>query len=265
MFAGSRRFVAALAFAVPAVAGAQGFEYAPGASQYRVVQSTKAAQEVMGQKQEIESQSTQVVSVTLTRAAKDTVAMDITLDTIFSTNSMNVPTQVMDKFIGMKVAARISPTGVFYSAKGPDEQTMPNASTLTEQMGNFFPRMRATLQKGATWTDTTTGKVTQGGLEIERKTVSHYTVEGDTTVANMKSWKVVRRDSTTMSGSGNSPNGPMTMEGTTKGMGSIFVSPTGQFLGIEGTEDATLKIVLSANGMEIGVTQSATTKVEKIK
>lgn len=265
MLAGSRRFVAALALAVPALAGAQSFEYAPGTSQYRVVQSTKAAQEVMGQKNEIESQSTQVVSIKLTRAAKDTVAMDITLDTIFSTNNMNVPSQMMDKFIGMKVAAKISPTGVFYSATGPGEQALANSSTLTDQMGNFLPRMRATLQKGATWTDTTTGKVSQGGVEIERKTVSRYTVEGDTTIANMKSWKVVRRDSTTMSGSGNSPNGPLTMEGTTKGVGSIFVSPTGHFLGIDGTEDATLKIVLSANGMEIGVTQSATTKVEKIK
>ena len=69
MLAGSRRFVAALALAVPALAGAQSFEYAPGTSQYRVVQSTKAAQEVMGQKNEIESQSTQVVSIKLTRAA----------------------------------------------------------------------------------------------------------------------------------------------------------------------------------------------------
>ena len=81
----------------------------------------------MGQKNEIESQSTQVVSIKLTRAAKDTVAMDITLDTIFSTNNMNVPSQMMDKFIGMKVAAKISPTGVFYSATGPGEQALANS------------------------------------------------------------------------------------------------------------------------------------------
>jgi hypothetical protein len=264
MFAGSR-FIVALAVAVPALAGAQGFEYAAGTSQYRVVQATKAAQEVMGQKQEIESQSTQVMSVKLTRATKDTLAVDITLDTIFTSNSVGMPTNAVDKFIGMKVAAKMSPIGIFYSASGPTEQALPNSSSMTESLGKFFPRLRTTLQKGASWTDTTTGKVSQGGLDIERKTVSHYTVEGDTTVASTKTWKIVRRDSTTMSGSGNTANGPMTMEGTTKGLGAIFVTPTGQFLGVDASEDATLKLVLSANGMEIGVTQSATTKVEKIK
>jgi hypothetical protein len=265
MFAGARRFAVVLSFAGPAVAGAQGFEYAPGTAQYRVLQNTKAAQEVMGQKQEIESQSTQLVTVKLTRAAKDTVAMDITLDTIYASNNMGMPTNAVDKFNGMKVAAKISPTGTFYSALGPDEKTLPNSGDMTNAMGTFLPRLRATLQRGATWTDTTTGKVSQGGMEIDRKTVSRFTVEGDTTVASVKAWKIVRRDSTTMTGSGNSPNGPMTMEGTTKGLGSIFVSPTGQFIGVDATEDASLKIVLSANGMEIGVTQSATTKVEKVK
>ena len=260
MFAGPRRFALVLSVATPVMAGAQGFEYAPGAAQYRVTQSTKAAQEVMGQTQEIESQSTQVLSVLLKRATRDTVAMDITIDTIYSSNNVGMPTNNVDKFNKMKVAAKLSPTGTFYTATGPGETALPNSTAMTEQMGQFLPRLRATLQAGATWTDTTTGKLSQAGMEIDRKTISHYTVEGDTTVGAIKSWKIVRHDSTTMTGSGNSPNGPMTMEGTTHGTGSIFVTPTGQFVGVDATENASLKIVLSANGMEIGITQSATPK-----
>lgn len=259
------RLALALSIALPTIAAAQGFEYAPGTAKYRVVQTTKAAQDIMGQKQEIESSSKQIMTVTLARASKDTVAVSVVLDSITSTNSMGMPTQLIDRFIGMKVAAKVSPTGTFYSVQGPTEDALPNSTTMTEALGNFLPKLRGRLDKGATWTDTTTGKMKQGGIDIDRKTVSKYTVEGDTTIGTEKSWKVVRIDSTTMSGSGSSQNGPMTMEGTTKGKGSIFVSSKGVFLGAEGTEEAVLKIVLAANGMEIGVTQNAATKVEKLK
>lgn len=264
MFAGSRLalvFTAALGTAVQA----QGFEYAAGSATYRVTQSTRAAQDVMGQKQEIESSSNQVVSLTLSRAARDTLTLDIVLDSISSTNSMGMPTQMTDRLAGMKVAAKVSPVGAFYSARGPDESTTPNAATLTQAMGNFLPKLRGNLARGSSWTDTTTARVSQGGMEIERKTISKYTVEGDTTVGAEKALKLARVDSTTMTGSGNGPNGPMTMEGTTNGAGSIVVTPKGVFLGAAATESASLKIVLAANGMEVGVTQSATTKVEKIR
>jgi len=265
MFVRPTRLALALSIALPTIAAAQGFEYAPGSARYRVVQTTKAAQEIMGQKQEIESSSNQVMTVTLARSAKDTVAMSVVLDSMTSSNSMGMPTQLIDRFIGMKVAAKVSPTGRFYTVEGPGEQALPNSTSMTDALGNFLPKMRARLDKGITWTDTTTGKVKQGGIDIDRKTISKYTVEGDTTIGAEKSWKVVRIDSTSMSGSGASQNGLMTMEGTTTGKGSIFVSPKGVFLGAEGTEAAVLKIILAANGMEIGVTQNAVTKVEKIK
>jgi hypothetical protein len=265
MFAGSVRLALGLIAALPVVAAAQGFEYAPGTAKYRVIQTTKARQDIMGEKQEIESQSSQVMTVTLNRAAKDTVAMQVVLDSISSTNSVGMPTQMTDRFVGMKVAAKISPSGAFYSAQGPGEVAMPNSTSMADAMGNFLPKLRGTLAKGANWTDTTSGTVKQGGMDIERKTVSKYSVQGDTTVGTEKSWIVVRVDSTTLTGSGNSPSGPMTMEGTTNGVGSIFVTPKGLLLGVNATEEAVLKIVLASNGMEIGVTQSATTKVEKIR
>ena len=67
-----------------------------------------------------------------------------------------------------------------------------------------------------------------------------------------------------MSGSGAPQGQAMTMEGTSTGNGTLFVSSKGVFLGGEGEEVSNLKIVLSANGMEIGVTQTANTKVAKV-
>jgi hypothetical protein len=57
----------------------------------------------------------------------------------------------------------------------------------------------------------------------------------------------------------------MTMEGTANGKGTLFVSQKGVFVGSEQEDQANIKIVLAANGMEIGVTTTANTKVEKLK
>ena len=263
MFAGSRRLAAVLTLTIAGVVQAQTFEYAPGSATYRVTQSTKTVQEMMGQKQEMEGNGHQVVSVTLTRSARDTMTMNVVLDSISATTMGVSPN--LSHLVGLAVAAKVSPVGAFYSVRASDDKGGPEAEPIRYAMGNILPRLRPTMPKGASWTDTTTGKMTQGGVEIERKVVSKFTVEGDTTIDGQASLKIHRADSTTMSGSGNTPNGAVTMEGTSKGSGQLFVTPKGVFLGGEGTEEAQLRFVLAANGMELNFQQNATTTVEKIK
>ena len=262
MSAGSRRLAVMLTFVTGTAAHAQSFEYAPGTATYRVSQSTKGTQEAMGQKNEMEGTSNQVVTVSLARSAKDTVTMNVTIDSI--TSSMAMP-QMLERFTGMMVTAKLSPVGVFYSVQAANDKGGPDGAALRQALGGFLPRLRASLSKGATWTDTSVNKLNQNGLEIERKTVSTYRVEGDTTIGGQASWKIARADSISMTGSGNTANGPMTMEGTSKSNGTVFVTSRGVYLGGQGTEDAQLRFVVAANGMEIGMTQSSTTKVEKIK
>lgn len=262
MFAGSRRIALALTFAMGATAQAQGFEYAPGTATYRISQSTKATQEAMGQKNEMEGTSSQVLTVALARSAKDTLTMNVTVDSISS--SMGMP-QMLERFMGLMVTAKLSPVGSVYSSKPGNDKGGAEAAPLTQALGGFLPTLRPRLNKGASWQDTSVAKLNQNGLEIERKTVSTYRVEGDTTIAGQASWKIARADSITMSGSGNTANGPMTMEGTSKSNGTLFVTSKGVYLGGEGTEDAQLRFVVAANGMELGMTQSSRTKIEKVK
>lgn len=263
MFAGSRRIAAALTFSIAGVVQAQTFEYAPGSATYRITQETKTVQEAMGQKQEMEGNGQQIVSVKLTRSAKDTITMSVVLDSIRATTMGMSPN--LNHLLGLTVAAKVSPVGAFYSVQASDDKGGADAEPIRHAMGNILPKLRPTMPKGATWTDTTTGTMNQGGVEIERKIVSTYTMEGDTTIAGQASWKIHRADSTSMTGSGNTPNGPVTMEGTAKGSGQLFVTPTGVFLGSEGQEEANLRFVLAANGMELVFQQNATTKIETIK
>lgn len=255
----------ALSLALPAAAVAQGFEYAPNTGQYRITSKATGAQEAMGQKQEFETSNNQLVTVTLTRPTKDTLAMTLVLDSIAVVGPMGMTPPGLDKLIGMKVVAKLSPFGAFYSAEAPKDTTVASASQITEGLSNFLPRIRGKLASGTTWTDTTSGKVSQNGFDIERRVITKFTVAGDTTVGAEKSWKIARETNTSLSGSGTPQGQPATMEGTSNAKGTLLVSQKGVFVGSQSEDQSNVKIVLAANGMEIGVTSTVNTTVEKVK
>jgi hypothetical protein len=265
MFGRSTRRALALAIALPVVAGAQSFEYAPGTGQYRLTSSTKGAQEAMGQKQEFESSNSQLLSVTVARPSKDTMAVTVVLDSITAVGPMGMVPPGLDKLVGIKVVTKLSPFGAVYSAQGPTDTTIANVQQITDEISRFLPRVRGRLAPQSSWTDTTSGKVKQNGLDIDRQVIAKYTVLGDTSVAGGKAWKIARETNTSLSGSGAPQGQPMTMEGTATGKGTLLLSQKGVFVGSSSEDQANIKITLAANGMEIGVTTTANTKVEKIK
>lgn len=255
-----------LTAALPALALAQGFEYAPGTSQYRITQSSKVTQEMMGQKQGGEQTGRQLLTVTLTRASKDTLAGVMVLDSIETSNNMGMPSPSLAHLLGFKVETRLSPNGaVLYSAVGPKEEDVPMASQLTLGISQFLPKIRGKLAKASTWADTTSGSVKQYGIDLTRKVVSSYAVVGDTSVAGDAGWTIARTDSTTIEGSGVGQMGAMTVEGSSKSNTRFVLTNKGTFLGGDGSEDSNVRVVLSANGAEIGITTSSTTTVQRVK
>jgi len=266
MFGRPSHLVFALALILPATASAQGFEYAPSTGQYRISSKTKGAQEAMGQKQEFESSNDQLLTVTVARQTKDTLNVTVIIDSVKAVGPMGMTPPGLDKLIGVKIAAKLAPYGAVYSAVGPTDDSIPQGAQITDEMSRFLPRIRATkLASGSSWTDTTVGKVKQAGIDVDRRVVAKFTVLGDTTIGGEKSWKIARETTTSLSGSGTSQGQPMTMEGTANGKATILVSQKGVFVGSSNEDQANIKIVLAANGMEIGVTTTSNTKVEKVK
>lgn len=266
MFVRSSRLVLALSLALPAAGIAQAFEYAPSSGQYRISSRTKGAQEAMGQKQEFESTNNQLLSVTVARPTKDTLAVTVVIDSVAAVGPMGMTPPGLDKLVGIKVAAKLAPYGAVYSAVGPTDDSIPQGTQITDEMSRFLPRIRAAkLGTGTSWTDTTSGKVKQAGIDVDRRTVAKFTIVGDTTIKGEKAWKIARETTTSLTGSGTSQGQPMTMEGTSNGKATILVSQKGVFVGSQNDDQANIKIVLAANGMEIGVTTTANTTVEKVK
>ena len=243
------------------VVHAQAFEYATGPSRYKIVSQQKITQEMMGQKNEAELKGEQLISVNVDRKSKDTLSVNVVVDSISMVHSM---AGVMDlsSAKGLKVSSLISPTGVVYSSTFPDSGM---AAEVGDDLARILPRISRTLAVGATWVDTLGGKTKRGGIDLDRTTIANSKVVGDTTIDGDKAWKIARASESKLSGSGSTQGQPVTLEATSTGNAFVYVSPKGTFVKLDGKEDIKIKITLVANGMEIGMNMENTQQLTRLK
>jgi hypothetical protein len=243
---------------------AQQFRYAPGTAHYRLTAINKLTQEAQGQKLEREVTSEQKLTVTLGRQGRDTLSFAMTLDSAKVQTSAG-PAPDLSGLIGLKVTGALSPIGLIYAAKGPEGPGSEMAAPLADEMSRFLPRLRPALSIGTTWTDTTSGKVDQMGITLDRTVITTSKVVGDTIYQGERAWRIDRTTQATFAGTGTSQGQPLTMEGTAKGSDNLFVGRNGIYLGGLSNTAATIKVTLVANGMEVGLTQNQNTTITRVK
>jgi hypothetical protein len=254
----------AVALVVPfAAASGQQFQYAPGTAQYRMTVDAKVTQTMMGQNNENEVTSGQKFTVALSRAATDTLAMVVTIDSIAQMTPAG-PMPGLDSLVGKKVQALLAPNGQFYSSQVGTPDSSGMLSSVSSQLVHFLPAIRAALANGATWTDTVSATTSQNGLELKRTVISTYTVDGDTVVEGTKAHRLRRASTSTTSGSGTMQGQAVTMQGTSTGNGVAVVTADGAFLGSSNSENAKASVTLTDAGMTIDMQTAAETKVEKV-
>ncbi len=252
----------AASIAAPCVS-AQGVEYAAGTTRYRVTTSTKGTQSALaGPSMTFEVQAMEQVTANLAKTARDTVKATVTLDTIALRSEGPVPD--LSALKGASFVSMISPTGHFYSTKGP-EGLNPALIQLVDGLGKFFPSYRANIARGYSWSDTVSGTVTQQGLLQDRTTISRYVVSGDTTIGSQKAWKVDRMMSMKATGSGTMQGTPVKMESDGTSNGVFFLSPNGIYLGSSSTDQINVKITLVGANMDVSIKSTVTTNVEPIQ
>lgn len=256
--------LAAAAVMVAGPVGAQQFQYAPGTSQYRLTAVNKLTQEAQGQKVEQEVTSEQRLTVVLGRQSRDTLSFAMTLDSAKVQTSAG-PAPDLSSLIGLKVTGALSPIGLLYVTKAPEGPGSEMTRPLADELSRFLPRLRAALAVGTTWTDTTSGKVDQIGMSLDRTVITTSKVVGDTTYYGERAWKIDRTTRTTFAGTGTTQGQPLTMAGVSKGTDNIFVGRNGTYLGGLMNNAATIKVTLVANGMEVGLTQNQNTTITRVK
>lgn len=265
MTARSARLSVALLIAAPfaiAPLSAQGVQYASGTTKYRISSTTNGSQTSPMGNADFSVGLQQEVTVSLMNHAKDTVMATMTLDSIALKSTGPAPD--VSKLKGATFVSLISPTGKFYSSKAP-AGVDPQLAQITDGVGRLLPSYRANIAPGMTWADTASGKMTQQGLEMDRTSVSRYTVNGDTTIAGEKAFRVNRVTTVKAAGSGSMQGTPVAMETSGNSTGAFFISPKGVYLGGASTDDVILKITILAQNAEINIKQNSTTKIEPIK
>ena len=264
MFALLTRLSVALVLvsAVASAVSAQGIEYAPGTTKFHVSSAMTGSQTTPAGTANFEVGLDERLTLKLMKHAKDTVMATMTLDTI--SIKSGGPTPDISKLMGAKFVSLVSPTGKFYSVKAP-EGIDPQLASITEGLGKFLPAIRGKLTKGETWIDTVSAKVNQMGMEVDRTTISNFTVEGDTIVNGEKAIKIARSASAKGVGAGNMQGTPVTMEMTGVGTGAFYITPKGAYLGGLSKDDVQIKLTVLVQNMEITIKQNGTTKIEAIK
>lgn len=265
MFAGIFRLTSVVSLAALSAVQAQAFAYTPGSAQYRVTQKTTGTQEAMGQTQDFTTSNDELLTVTLARAAADTISLTVMVDSLNAVGPLGMPVPGVDKLVGRKVVALLSPVGSVYSATGPSDDSVPNGSQITNELSRLLPRMQGRLAAGASWTDTVTGTVRQSGMSVDRRVISTFTVAGDTTVAGEKAWKVTRSTNATLSGGGTTQGQMVSLEGTAAGQGVVLVGRAGTYLGAQSEDHSDIKLTLTAQATDVSIKTTSTTTVARVK
>ena len=242
---------------------AQNVEYAAGTTRYRISTATKGTQTSPMGNGTFELGLEQQITVNLMKHTKDTVTATMTIDSIALKSSGPAPD--VTKLIGKQWVSLLSTTGKFYSAKAPDGPIDPALAQITESVSHLLPAYRGNLTMGMTWADTTTGKVSQQGMDVDRTSVSNYKVSGDTTIGGQKALRIERIASVKAAGSGTMQGTPVTMETVGNSTGAFFLTPKGVYLGGSNTDDVNLRITILAQNTEINIKQTAQTTTETIR
>ena len=242
---------------------AQSVEYAPGTTRYSVNTTAKGSQTTPMGNSDFELGVRQQVTLNIAKQAKDTMVATVTLDSIALSGGPAAGADV-SSLLGSKFVSMVSPTGHVYSTKAP-EGGNPLVSQLADGISRFLPAYRSNLKTGSTWSDTTSGKVTQQGMDVDRTVVSNFRVDGDTTIGGEKAFKISRATSVKAAGSGTLQSTPVSMESTSTSNGAFFLSSKGVFLGGSSNDDVNVKVTILAQGAEISMKQNAQTKIEPIR
>lgn len=248
--------------AIAAPAQAQDLAYVPGEYQYRLATQLHQKQEMMGQTQEAHRAASQFITLKLDRQAGDALGFSITVDSS-RTDSATGPVPASEgKLVGKTVTGTVSPRGRVLTFSAPVDSAVTEAEFRS--LRSFFVRLPDKSTRGASVVDTIADTIQTQGLEIKQLVVMTSTVAGDTTIDGQKAIVLERSGTLSMSGDGEQGGQELVLDGTGTVTGKIYVSTNGGLLGGQIRNDAQMNVAVPAANMTIPITQSSTSKIDRI-
>ncbi|MBC7788495.1 MAG: hypothetical protein H7Z74_01005 [Anaerolineae bacterium] len=242
---------------------AQNFAYAPAVVKYRITSIGQVSQEMMGQKRQDSLNSNMLVSLNISAKGKDTLHLMYVIDSASSTNP-TLAAQI-SKVVGDTIRSFISPIGQVFSFLPPADSA-EGAGQQYQEFRTFLIRFPSASPKaGVSWVDTTTTPFNNQGIEGSATVVTASKILGDTTYGGEKAWRVERKSSVTLNGSGTAQGQAMVLEGTGTADEMRYISSKGLVLGATGKENSDINVSIPAMNATIPITRSSTSKIELIR
>ena len=258
------RAIAALSIVVAPVAAQNTLgAYAPVAAKYHITSKGKTSQVMMGQAQEFETSSNQLLSLAVAKAG-DALSLTMTLDSATVTSGAPTGAPDMSSAIGMKFIGAMALDGKVSSSQVLDKSGVVSTSDFASNLRSILPRLRIGATKGTVWVDSFTVLGKQGDADLTSQSVVNYTLAGDTMVAGTKAWKVVGVSATKINGKGSRMGSDYTIDGDVKGTMTAVVSTAGILLGQVSESDTNLSVNVPAAQMTIPIVQHGTVQVDKL-
>ena len=242
---------------------AQNFAYAPAAVKYRITSTGQVSQEMMGQKRQDSLNSNMLVSLNITAKGKDTLQLMYVIDSASSTNP-TLAAQI-SKVVGDTIRSSISPIGQVFSFQPPADSADANEQQYQEFKTFLIRFPSGTPKTGQAWVDTTTTPFNNQGISGTATVITASRILGDTSFGGEKAWRVERKSSVTLSGSGTAQGQALVLEGTGTADEMRYISSKGLVLGATGTENSDINVSIPAQGATIPITRSSISKIELIR
>ena len=242
---------------------AQNFAYSPATVKYRITSTGQVSQEMMGQKRHDSLNSNMLVSLNISAKGKDTLQLMYVIDSASSSNAA-LAAQI-SKVVGDTIRSSISPIGQMFSFLPPSDSADGSAQQYQE-FKTFLIRFPSQSPKaGQAWVDTTTTPFDNQGIQGSATVITASKILGDTSYGGEKAWRVERKSTVVLNGSGTAQGQSMVLEGTGSADEMRYISSKGLVLGATGTESSDINVSIPAMGATIPITRNSTSKIELIR
>jgi hypothetical protein len=222
-----------------APAGAQTFAYTPGTQRYRIEIVTQNQRDQNGGRApaEFDYTTTQIVTVNLAKHSRDTLALTVTIDSIYQSSELDAPKQKLGWAQGVKLTGTVSPTGQVYAFDAPATADA-NVRGLYDGFRYFLPALRAQVASGTSWAVTSNQRTGRRGEfdSVATQKIVTSKVTGDTTYAGKQAWRIERTGSIELHGQGSEAGKVLRVAGDGTIRGVQYVSLAGVYLGSKVTQ-----------------------------
>lgn len=231
--------VLAAATVTPIASAQSTAAYAPGKLRYHVLTVQSRSQPMGGGRAPFDFTTTthEWIAINVGAAVHDTVPLEMTVDSIRITSTLDAPAPDLRIFQGAKYKGTMSPRGHIYSLQPAAGTSDARLDAFVRALQRFLvPLPERALAAGASWADTVVEHPKVNAIDITSSSVTTYKVAGDTTVQGQRAWRIDRFTTIAQLGKGTEAGQPLQISGSGTITGVHFFTASGVLLGGQSTQ-----------------------------